>query len=275
MTPVSYTSQGTIEPQTQQINLQKNPQSLAEIIAELKESDFQTVIVKSGDTADKIAKKYYPDLDSVTGLKILQESNKKEDNQNNDLSKLNIDDEIRVPKIESLQRVGAEAFIGKGLVKTTKYNVDQQLIDFVKKEEGFRRLIYDSGVGPKPDETIGYGHKVTKKDFESGRFSAKRIGPRGLTEAQAEEILVQDLERAAARVNGCNLPLTQSEFRALTSLAFNYRDMVPESIRKLILSGNKEAVPNEILEFSHAQGQEVSGLRTRRQAEAEMFRSGL
>lgn len=230
-------------------------------IADLGPEDFKIVIVKDGDIAEKIAAEEFPGIDVVTATNILKDSNPKMD-----LSKLRIGDKIKIPLIASIQeKTNYESTIGKGLVSVRKYQITPRLIDFIKNHEGCELKIYDTGAGEAVDLTIGWGHKI--KPGEEKKFR------RGITQQQADALFARDLRETVNRVNGYNLDLTENEFIALTSLAFNYHNMVPESIRQLILSGKKDQVPDKILEFTQAQGNTLEGLEIRRAAEAELFRT--
>jgi lysozyme len=88
-----------------------------------------------------------------------------------------------------------------------RYGISPAAIELIKRFEGFRRTaaqLEDGGW------TIGYGHT------RSARAGAE------VTEADAEALLGYDLVEVQAAVNDWTFtPLTQNQFDALTSFAFN------------------------------------------------------
>ncbi len=74
----------------------------------------------------------------------------------------------------------------------------------IKRFEGFSATAYRDGNG----YSIGYGH--------NGAVAGQTI-----TKAEAEELLQQDLRRFEAAVNAASDQLTQGQFDAAVSLAYN------------------------------------------------------
>lgn len=108
--------------------------------------------------------------------------------------------------------------------------------------------------------TIGYG-------------STKGVKPgMKITQEQADERLVKDLEDARLRVGkalvGKEVVLTDNEFEALVSLAFNLR-----SFEKLVsYLPNKEKFKNKMLLYCRdVDGNYLKGLKIRRIAERLLF----
>jgi lysozyme len=142
-------------------------------------------------------------------------------------------------------------------------------IDFIKQFEGKKLTAYKDIAGLW---TIGYGHLI--KPNESYLIGAT------ITEAEAEKLLRDDLKQFENAVNQTitEIKLTQNQFDALVSLAFNigvsaFRNSslvrninakLPASdIRGRWIVWNKARV-NGVL-------QEVKGLTRRREAEIEMY----
>lgn len=98
--------------------------------------------------------------------------------------------------------------------------MDHKGIKFLKEQEGFRSVAYDDAhpnVLLKPKDhiagtlTIGYGH--TGPDVYIGQK---------ITEEEAEELLIKDLEIYENAVNRLvKVPLTQNQFNAIVSLVYN------------------------------------------------------
>jgi lysozyme len=138
-------------------------------------------------------------------------------------------------------------------------------IDFIKKHEGLRLTAYDDGTGK---QTIGYGHT---KDV-----------PKSITKEEAEEKLVQDIESHEQAVKeAVKVPLTQEQFDALTSFTFNLGAgaLKRSSLVKKLNAGDYEGAADEFLKWDKARIkgklQPLRGLTKRRQAERELFLSGI
>ncbi|MBD5515347.1 MAG: glycoside hydrolase family protein [Lachnospiraceae bacterium] len=130
-------------------------------------------------------------------------------------------------------------------------------IDLIKRYEGCRLDAYKCLAGVW---TIGYGHTG---DVKSGQK---------ITQAQAEAILIADLEKFEKKVNNfySRYRWTQHEFDALVSFAFNLG-----SIDQLTAGGtrSREVIAEKMLLYNKAAGKGLSGLTRRRQEERALFLS--
>ena len=126
--------------------------------------------------------------------------------------------------------------------------------------EGFEALrlkAYRDSVGIW---TIGYGHTAV-------------AGPPNPV-AEADRIFSSDLGKFETGVSGVvNGKLTQNEFDALVSLAFNiglgaFRS---SSLLHLLNQGDKRSAADKFLNWTHAGGKVLPGLVRRRTAERKMF----
>ncbi len=128
-------------------------------------------------------------------------------------------------------------------------------INLIKKSEGCRLKAYKCAVGVW---TIGYGHTNGVKSTNV------------ITEEQAEQYLIEDLEQFEAKVDKYNSKYgwNQNEFDALVSFAFNIG-----SIDQLTADGtrSKEVIAEKILLYNKAGGKVLAGLTERRKAEQELF----
>lgn len=138
-------------------------------------------------------------------------------------------------------------------------------IDFIKQHEGLRLTAYDDGTGT---QTIGYGHT---KDV-----------PKSITKEEAEAKLVQDIEEHEQAVKeAVKVPLTQEQFDALTSFTFNLGAgaLKRSTLLKKLNAGDYEGAADEFLKWNKARIKgklsPMRGLTKRRQAERELFLSGL
>jgi len=127
--------------------------------------------------------------------------------------------------------------------------------------------------------TIGVGHLLTRSELSSGKIT---IGVEqvkwkdGITEEQAMALLRQDLrqaERAVWQDDGRSL--TDGQFDALVSFVFNVGvgAYLGSTLRRKLLAGELDAVPEQMLRWDRAGGIRVAGLARRRQAEAALWRA--
>jgi lysozyme len=131
----------------------------------------------------------------------------------------------------------------------------------VKEFEGLFKTAYHDMVGVL---TIGWGH--TGPDVHVGMT---------ITEAQAETLLQDDLQKAGADVIAAlsGVTLNDNQYAALTSLVFNVGGgaLHGTNLAAMLKSGNMKAAADGILKFDHAGGQQVKGLTRRREAERKLF----
>jgi lysozyme len=134
-------------------------------------------------------------------------------------------------------------------------------LDLIKKSEGFRDRIYRDVAG---FSTIGYGHLI--KPAESF--------PDGIAESQAAAILandIQDAEQSVARL--VRIALTQGQFDALVDFCFNLGAgrLAGSTLLRELNAGRHDAAALQLLAWDHAGGVVNSGLKSRRQAEFELW----
>ena len=133
--------------------------------------------------------------------------------------------------------------------------------------EGCRLTAYpDPGTGGDP-WTIGYGH--TGSDVHAGLT---------ITQEQAEELLMKDVQKAANDVNAkVTTDITQEEFDALVDFVFNCGagNFNGSTLLKKINAGDMEGAAHEFEKWDMAAGKHMAGLLRRRHAEAQEFLSGI
>ena len=140
------------------------------------------------------------------------------------------------------------------------YLVDDELLQFVEKWEGFRAKAYKCPAGIW---TIGYGHTADVKEGD---------GP--VTQHEAEEMLRADLEnfkdRLAWRIK---THVSKPQFIAIMSLVYNvgvrYLTTRCPKLMNAIERGDFEAAAHEFLDITSGG---VPGLVRRRQAESSLMR---
>ena len=139
----------------------------------------------------------------------------------------------------------------------TEVSLDPQTIsdrgiDLIKKYEGLRLKSYRCPAGYK---TIGYGHQTRSLTT--------------ITVAQAERLLREDLAPIEAAVNALDATLTQSQFDAVCSFAFNV------GLSKFQQSTFAKTLdPQELKKWVYADNRKLTGLIQRRNEEIELFTAG-
>lgn len=137
--------------------------------------------------------------------------------------------------------------------------ISQAGIDLIKSFEGCRLHAYLDAVGVP---TIGFGSTdgVTMGD--------------AITQAEADTLLLEDLERFERCVNECvKVPIDQNAFDALVSFAFNLGCFAlgDSTLLKYLNRGDHPAAAREFMKWTHAGGKVLPGLVARRQAESDRF----
>lgn len=135
--------------------------------------------------------------------------------------------------------------------------------DLIRSFESLRLEAYpDPGTGGDP-WTIGYGH--TGSDVHPGLV---------ITKDRAEEILERDLAKFEQGVEMLvSVPLTDNQFSALVSFAFNVGvGKLSTSTLLTLLNGRDYAgAAEQFLRWNKASGKVLAGLTRRRKAERELF----
>ena len=133
-------------------------------------------------------------------------------------------------------------------------------IDLIKKLEGCRLKAYKP-VAAEPCYTIGYGH-----------YGSDVLPNMVISQAQAEELLKQDLVKYENSVNGLGLKLNQNQFDALVSFAYNCGS---GNLKRLTRGRTLQQIADAMLSYNKGSGQVLPGLTKRRQAEQALFLSGM
>jgi GH24 family phage-related lysozyme (muramidase) len=137
-------------------------------------------------------------------------------------------------------------------------------LELLKRSEGFRDRTYLDAAG---FPTIGYGHRLLHPESF----------PKGVTEAQATEILISDVRDAEQAVRRLvKVSLAQGQFDALVDFCFNLGQgkLAESTLLRELNAGRYEAAAEQLLRWDHAGAQENAGLKARRQAEMELWGAG-
>lgn len=136
---------------------------------------------------------------------------------------------------------------------------------FIVREEGERLKAYQDSVGIW---TIGVGHT----GFVDSTPVVKGLT---ITQAKSREILRKDLNRFEKAINsGVKVALTQYQFDALVSLAFNIGEgaFLRSTLLKKLNVGDTKGAAEQFLLWKNAGGKPI--LLSRRQREKRLFESG-
>jgi len=138
----------------------------------------------------------------------------------------------------------------------------QNGIDFIKRMEGVMNKPYRDVIGIL---TWGVGHAQQPGE----------VPPVEMTDDEVDALLAKDLLRFELAVSGLNADLTQNEFDACVSLAFNIGvgNFTKSTLAKLLIAGNHDAAADQFLKWNRAGGNVVQGLTNRREKERELFLS--
>ena len=143
----------------------------------------------------------------------------------------------------------------EGSVQFLDMRTNKKGVDLIKKCEGYRDKAYICAGGVC---TIGYGHT---QSIEMGTTCTKE---------QAEQWLIEDIERAEKQVNKYDntYHFTDNEYSALVSFAFNIGN-----INQLTANGkrSREEIKKAWLRYNKANGKVLDGLKKRRAEELQLF----
>lgn len=137
--------------------------------------------------------------------------------------------------------------------------------------EGFRDRAYpDPGSRDGKPVTIGYG---------STRYADGRPIQLGdtITREQADELLRREVAETETAVAGLvKVPLTQTQFDALVSFAFNVGigALTRSTLLRLLNAGDYGGAADQLLRWNKNDGSVMEGLARRRQRERAMFLMG-
>ena len=142
-------------------------------------------------------------------------------------------------------------------------NYSKNGLHLTENFEGLRLTAYPDPATHGDPWTIGYGH--TGAEVHQGMT---------ITQEQAEEFLMQDVQKAVQTVNSKeHTDLTQNEFDALVDFVFNCGagNFAGSTLLRKINAGDMEGAALEFEKWTHADGKVMAGLIKRRHAEALLF----
>lgn len=138
-------------------------------------------------------------------------------------------------------------------------NISEAGLNLIKKHEGLKLEAYQDSVGVW---TIGFG---STKGVKEGMV---------ITPFEAEERLKGDVHEAEKCVDHLvSVPLTQNEFDALCSFAFNLGcgALRGSTLLRKLNNSDYDGASAEFKKWDHAGGKVLAGLTKRRADEADLF----
>lgn len=155
-------------------------------------------------------------------------------------------------------------------------NISDQGVHAIANHEGFRGFVYNDKTGKpwlKTDKagfpTIGYGHLIARDAH--GDLVEKF--PAGLSKSDGEKLFKADLARFVQFVRDhVTVKLTQNEFDALVSLAFNIGTgaLGKSTLLKVLNTGDFKAAADHFLDWRYDANHQPILLK-RRQEERALF----
>jgi lysozyme len=148
--------------------------------------------------------------------------------------------------------------------------LDSKGYDLIKSFEGLSLKPYKCSAGVP---TIGYGSTY----YENGIKVQMSDAP--ITGARAEILLKNVADRFAQKVaNLIKKPITQNQFNALVSFAFNVGSgaLASSTLLKLVNENpNNAMISKEFLKWNKANGKTIQGLTNRRIKESALYFSAV
>ena len=148
--------------------------------------------------------------------------------------------------------------------------LDSKGYDLIKEFEGLSLKPYKCSAGVP---TIGYGSTY----YENGIKVQMSDAP--ITGARAEILLKNVADRFAQKVaNLIKKPITQNQFNALVSFAFNVGSgaLASSTLLKLVNENpNNAMISKEFLKWNKANGKTIQGLTNRRIKESALYFSAV
>lgn len=138
--------------------------------------------------------------------------------------------------------------------------ISQSGIDLIKEFEGCVLYVYKDAVGLP---TIGIGHLIKSGE----KFTT-------ITMQEAEDLLRSDIKIFEDALNkSIKVPVTQNQFDAMLSLAFNigYGAFNKSTLLKKVNANDFSGAANEFRKWNKAGGRVLPGLIRRRTAEQKLF----
>lgn len=164
------------------------------------------------------------------------------------------------------QKPNEDRKVPLGLKPVSSVAISTSGLDIIKQFEGFRSREY---ICPGGKTTIGYGTVIKPDSY-----------PNGITQAEAESLMkarVSKFEESVRKM--VKVPITQNQFSALVSLAYNIGAGSPDTnkglynseVIKRLNQKDYQGAADAFLKFTKSKGLNLAGLEKRRKKERELF----
>jgi lysozyme len=144
--------------------------------------------------------------------------------------------------------------------------LDQKGYDLIKSFEGLKLKPYKCAAGIP---TIGYGNTYYENNVKV------QMNDTPIDKQRAEVLLKINADRFAIKVNNLiSKPITQNQFNALVSFAYNVGSGALASstlLKKVNVNPNDAMISKEFLKWNKAGGNAVQGLTNRRISESALY----
>lgn len=143
--------------------------------------------------------------------------------------------------------------------------MNKYAVDIAKKFEGFRVTPYYDASGFL---TIGFGTRIKSKDEY----------PNGVTEEEAENLLVEHMERSEAVLDReITVPTSDKQFGALLSLCYNIGEgnFLKSTLLRKLNQSDYAGAADQFSVWCRSGGRELPGLIRRRAAEKALFEENI
>ncbi|MBK7953986.1 MAG: DUF4384 domain-containing protein [Candidatus Accumulibacter sp.] len=140
-----------------------------------------------------------------------------------------------------------------------------------KLSEGFLPRLYNDA---ERYCSIAYGHLVRKAPCDGSEPAALQ---RGVSEAQGEKLLAEDMRRAQRAVTSLvTTTLSDGQYAALCDFTYNVGvgNLQRSTLLKVVNAGEHDRVPGQLRRWNKANGEESRGLTIRRQREIALYFEG-
>lgn len=131
----------------------------------------------------------------------------------------------------------------------------------------FEEEVLEVYLDPVGLPTVGVGHLVTKDEREKYPVGKK------ISKEESDRLFAKDLYRFEKCVDDCVGDVTQNQFDAMVSLAFNIGELnfKKSSVLKYFLKGDFAKSADAFLSWNKSKGRVLAGLTRRRKAERTIF----
>lgn len=156
--------------------------------------------------------------------------------------------------------------------------INAEGLKLIKQWEKFIPHAYDDFDPPSKRRRIQPGDKVNGTLTIGYGSTGAHVKPgMAITEAQAQKLLLEDVDRFERAVDRLvKVPLTDNQFAALVSFAFNVGEGAfgKSTLLKKLNAGQYDAVPGELAKWVTSKKVRMQGLVNRRAAEAGLWARG-